>query len=181
MTVRFIETDADRVGELHKRATALSGEGRLSEAIDCLRMAQGIMRANTSAAFAVQQWLRLPLFLQQAGLFDEAMAEFERLIEEADGRALSEHAHLPDDIALCTAHSRRARIYDKMRLACKRQKRADLEAHYEKLAHDEQRKADAAQKKVLAWQKKKRTDWERAKNNPKAQEAFFVRYPERYR
>lgn len=179
--MRFIATEADRVGELHRRATALVNDGNLPDAIECLRQAQAIMRSNPGVVFTVQQWLRLPLFLQQAGCFDEAMAEFDRLIEEADARALSEHPHLPDDIALLMAHSRRARIYDKMRLACKRQKCADLEARYEKLVADEQRKAELAQKKILAWRERRRKDWDRAKGSPKAREAFFAKYPDRYR
>lgn len=181
MTMRVIETDVDRVSELHRRATAARDAGDLPGAIACLRQAQEICRANLYGCCTIEQWTRLPLFLQQAGMFEEAMAEFQRLIDEADARSLSEHPHFPDDIALLMAYSRRARIYDKMRIACKRAKRADLEARYAKLSQDEQRKAEVAQKKVTAWQKRKRAEWERAKVSQKAQDAFFAKYPERYR
>ena len=65
--------------------------------------------------------VRLPLFLQRAGRIDDALTEFERLIRETPLRV----AHFIPRASEreCIEHADLAVIYDKMRLALKREKR----------------------------------------------------------
>jgi tetratricopeptide (TPR) repeat protein len=170
------------VATLHKRATSLKDDGRIDEAVQCLKRAQHLMRTEASYSYPIEKWCRLPLFLQLAGHFDEAMQEFKRLIYEVDERLLKESRHLPDDIALLFRHAHLAVIYDKMKVACKREKRRDLAEKYLALSRQEWELHERAIKKVDAWHAKKSEDWERAlANGLKAREEFHRKYPQRYR
>ncbi len=98
-------TEAEqRIRELHKQATRYKGNN-WEKAITCLREAQQLM-PTVITEYPVSQYLRLPLFLQQAGRMKEAKKEFEKLLD----MEMFSHPHLV------------ATVYDKMRLAYQREK-----------------------------------------------------------
>ena len=119
----------EETAALNREATRLRDTGDIDAAIECLRKAAARMRAS-SMHHTIQTWLRLPLFLQQAGRYDEAMNEFQRLIDETPERNLR---YLPDDANYSggtPAQLRaRARRYDlkiiteKVELATRREER----------------------------------------------------------
>lgn len=113
--------------ELQREATRHKKAGDWDKAIECLKKARD--RADTGD-------LRLPVFLQQAGRFDEAMVEFERILSGVDARCARDYSHHPEFAQHGFTHHVRAQIYDKMRLACKRQKLPAEVAKYEALKEE---------------------------------------------
>lgn len=65
------------IRELGKKATQLK-KTDLNEAIACLEQMNRLLD-QVSTAYPIEPYLRLPLFLQQAGRMDEAEVLFERL------------------------------------------------------------------------------------------------------
>lgn len=127
----FSETD-QKIADLHREATRYKGSD-WDKAIGLLQEAAELMRKNNTNHL-MQQWLRLPLLLQQAGRFDEAMQEFERLLTEVRPKAERElGAYFDLKHIECRTHLDCSRIYDKMRLACKRQKLNDKAQEYQSL------------------------------------------------
>jgi tetratricopeptide (TPR) repeat protein len=127
----FSETE-QKIAELHREATHYKGSD-WDKSIACLQEAAQLMRQHHTSHL-MEQWLRLPLFLQQAGRFDEAMQEFEQLLSEAPAKAEKElAAYFGDAHIKCRIHLDYSRIYDKMRLACQRQKRVDDAKKYQEL------------------------------------------------
>ncbi len=93
------------IRKLGKEATALKKEN-LPAAIEKLRQAQAL-RPSVPTEYPIAEYLRLPLFLQQAGRMDEALTEFEKLLKQ-----FPRGDEWRD-------------IYDKMRLAYQREKAFD--------------------------------------------------------
>lgn len=127
-----IDPREEDIASLHRAATAMKDSGDVDKAIYALQKAQKLMR-ESSFSHTTESWLRLPLFLQQGGKFDEAMVEFDRLLDDTDARIADEFSHQPEFIQHGATHHVRATIYDKMRLACKRQKLSEYAAEYEVL------------------------------------------------
>ena len=124
-------TPQDReIAELNCEATRHKAAGNLEAAIACLRQAKEIAAAHRIPR-AVEPALRLPLFLQQGGYFDAAMVEFEHLLTQAETIAALGLEHLPPFFRLGYAQHVRGLIYDKMRVACKREKRTVEAVRYE--------------------------------------------------
>ena len=169
------------IGELHKKATALLSDGHVEQAIELLRQAHQLMRKEAFCGDAVDKWLRLPLVLQKAGRFDEAMREFEALLSDLYAIKLKQLPQYPDEIVMLLTHRIRAVIYDRMRLACKREKRLDLAQRYADLAEEELRKADEADKLVEAWEKERRAAFRKARSDRRLMDAFYKKYPQSYR
>ena len=133
---------------VHDRIAALSREATTHKDVNwdagvaCLQEAAHLMR--NSDYYDMDKMLRLPVFLQHAGHFKEAMQEFERLLAEAKPIAQKEMANtdLPTAARRHT-HLYYFRIYDKMRMVCKRQKLKDKAEEYRvlsekhKLVHEE--------------------------------------------
>lgn len=94
-----------RIWKLNKQATELKGVD-WDTAITCLAEAQK-MRPHVPTKYTIAEYLRLPVFLQQAGRMAEAEVEFKKLLSQFD-----------------RAHEIQA-IYDKMRMAYQREKRFD--------------------------------------------------------
>lgn len=113
---------------LNREATNAKKIKDWDRAIECLRLA--VARTGSVSS------LRLALFLQQAGRFDEAMMEFEMLLQDTKPRVEKELAHAGPYARRSAVASNLMRIYDKMRLACQRQKLPELAAQYGKL-HDQ--------------------------------------------
>lgn len=119
----------EEISALHREATRLKDVGDLDKAIAALQKAQNLMR-RSNVVNTTESWLRLPLFLQQGGRFDEAMVEFNRILAETDTRIANEFSHQPEFAQHGFTHHVRATIYDKMRAACKRQNLGDEAARY---------------------------------------------------
>lgn len=133
---------------VHDRIAALSREATTHKDVNwdagvaCLQEAAHLMR--NSDYYDMDKMLRLPVFLQHAGRFEEAMQEFERLLAEAKSIAQKEMANtdLPTAAKRHT-HLYYFHIYDKMHMVCKRQKLKDKAEEYRalsekhKLVHEE--------------------------------------------
>lgn len=124
------------IATLHRNATALKSEGDLDGAINLLLQAKTLANQNPISC-PIDSWLRLPLFLQQAGRFDEAMAEFNELLENPP---ITREKDSPLELLVLEmlTHADMCAIYDKMRLACDRENRFKESEQYEKLSkkHD---------------------------------------------
>lgn len=133
-----VTVERDEVlAELNRRATESKHAGDWGAAVALLQQAkarQGDMYEDT----------RLALFLQQAGRFDEAMAEFSWLLEQAHPQCEAEFPHQSTTVRRAAVASRRARIHDKIRLACQRETRLDMAD-----AHQALSKAFWAEQKAL--------------------------------
>lgn len=124
---------------VHDRIAALSREATTHKDVNwdagvtCLQEAAHLMR--NSDYYDMDKMLRLPVFMQHAGRFEEAMQEFERLLAEAKPIAQMEMANtdLPTAAKRHT-HLYYLRIYDKMRMVCKRQKLKDKAEEYRALS-----------------------------------------------
>ncbi len=126
------------MARLGREATDLKSSGDMDGAIQCLQEVKRLMIANPNGC-TVQQWLRLPLYLQQAGRFDEAMGEFqELLISPPVTRDLRATGHRLEsrDVLDMLLHSDFAAIYDKMRLACSREGLMEEAERYRRLADE---------------------------------------------
>lgn len=123
------------VATLHRQATELKNNGDLLGAIAALRQAKSQM-VKRPAGSTVESWLRLPLFLQHEGMFDEAMVEFEELL--ASPPVTRDAAHIDPRTLEMLTHAELCAIYDKMRLACDRENLFAKSSEYEKLSvkHD---------------------------------------------
>jgi tetratricopeptide (TPR) repeat protein len=107
-TTEGATTDADL---LLKQATAQKRAGGVEAAIRTLRVAYGQI-AKGSLAYSVDTFLRLPLYLQEAGRSQEAWSEFNKLI--VDG--------YPNQVAdLGVRAMDQGKVYDKMRLFLQRE------------------------------------------------------------
>ncbi len=120
------ETDA-----LLREATQWSDAKDWDRAIACLRQANARMKVSP-VSYPVQTWLRLPLYLQKAERFDEAMIEFTKLADETGGRIARAFPHQSKAKQQVFAKQELAVIQDKIRLAKERE--AKLQAKNKKPA-----------------------------------------------
>lgn len=75
----------DETADLMRRATAFGDAKQWDAAIECLFQANARM-GTSPVCYPVLSWLRLPLYLQKAGRYEEAMQEFDRLHAETPAR-----------------------------------------------------------------------------------------------
>lgn len=111
--------------QLERRATELKRAGDMPGAIECLRQAEsirGVLRSET----------RLAKYLQEAGLFDDAMFEIKQMIGQSHTWAEGNFWHKPRSVRRCQQASRLARLHDDAALLCKR------EGAHERCVHHEQ-------------------------------------------
>jgi tetratricopeptide (TPR) repeat protein len=123
----------ERIAALHREATQHK-ESNWAAAIACLQDASDLMRRHNSH-YVLDRWTRLPVFLQQAGRYEEAMQEFQRLLSEVKARVEkeAESVTLPS-YRRKLEHQNFEHIYDKMRMVCKREKLPDKALEYQTLA-----------------------------------------------
>ncbi|WP_320415841.1 hypothetical protein [Methylomonas montana] len=121
-----------RVATLQREAGKYKG-AKLPEAVTCLQEAAKLMRQHPSN-YPLDRWLRLPVVLQKAGLFDEAIEEFHRLLDEVEERVKNEAPRQRPAIRQKFAHLNYFQIYEKMSLVCKRKKLLEPAARYILLA-----------------------------------------------
>ena len=79
------DDDGEQASELHREATVLKKNGDLTGAIETLRLAKWHLM-KSSVGFPNDTWCRLAKVLQQAGYYDEAMAEFDFLMSDLERR-----------------------------------------------------------------------------------------------
>lgn len=153
-----IETRRDEeTAALMREATAAKNVGDWPRAIDCLQRA----KMRMGSGHTIDAWLRLPVFLQQAGRFSEAMTEFAWLIERVNARdprlIFNGGPYLVQrQVATCLAH-----IYDKMRLACKREKLPEQAERYASMKDEQDDLADKLERQVEKERKSERAAYER--------------------
>lgn len=109
-----IERNTSSAGEkastLLKEATVLKKEGKITQAIEKLRQAY-VQISKTDTDYGIEVFLRLPLYLQEAGKKDEAWREFNYLLTSGYQNMFK---------ATWSWHLMESKIYDKMRLVLQR-------------------------------------------------------------
>ena len=113
------------IGDLMKQATAHKRAGNWEEALRCSREAHNAMLASATGGFTVESWTKYPLYLQQAGRYEDAMAVFREILDAAEEIMAKELPSQPKFIQRGYAHNVRRVVFDKMRVAAQREKRAD--------------------------------------------------------
>lgn len=107
---------------LMREATAHKEEGQWDAAINKLRKAYATL-GDDIINYPIETALRLPLYLQQAGRYEEAQQEFQLLLASVDQRAAIAFSHHPKKVQREFAQVDREKILDKMRLAEKREQK----------------------------------------------------------
>lgn len=123
-----------RIFELDKTATALKKKGDMEGAIKCLAESFEIRKQHGGTE--PEGWTKYPLYLQQAGHFDEAVRTFSWLIENAEEitQMAPDMADQPPFVMQWQTQMFLAKVHDKARLSCQRQSQTEGAA-----SHDEQR------------------------------------------
>jgi tetratricopeptide (TPR) repeat protein len=111
--------------KLLKEATSAKKSGNLDEAVSLLRKAYKAISKN-DLDYGVKTFLRLPLFLQEAGKAEEAWDEFHRLLTKGYPNQSEDSQLIP------MSHSE---IYDKMRLFLQREGRNNEATKYGIFSH----------------------------------------------
>jgi tetratricopeptide (TPR) repeat protein len=76
----------DKVAELLRQATAFKEKKEWDAALDVLTEAKKLMLVSP-VSYPAETWCKYPLYLQQAGRFEEAMSEFQFLLDDLEHRA----------------------------------------------------------------------------------------------
>ena len=114
------QTETISAADLLKMATEKRDAGNIFAAIDLLRKAYAEI-GNDFVSYPVSTFLRLPLYLQQAGHNEEAWREFNLLLTRGFQKQFKNPELLPME---------HYQIYDKMRLFLQREKKFDLAVHF---------------------------------------------------
>lgn len=146
----------DDISRLHREATVHKESKEWSKAVACLQQANELM-IQSSVSYGTERWLRLPTFLQQAGDMHEAGAVFQWLMTDLERRVNKEFGHASSNVQAVFKHSSAALIYDKWRLAWKREKRADKADFYAGLVAEQQELENHYREKVEQERKLKST------------------------
>lgn len=112
-------------GELMKRATAFKRQGNWEDALRCCREAHVMAMSSPNGGLSEEAWTKYPLYLQQAGRYDEAMRVFRQVVDASDAIIARDLGDQPAFIQRGYAHNLRLIVFDKMRVAAKREKRHD--------------------------------------------------------
>ncbi|WP_295451972.1 hypothetical protein [uncultured Thiodictyon sp.] len=136
---------------LDREATAAKKAKDWDRAITCLRKVNA-RRGEPSS-------VRLALYLQQAGRFDESMREFRGLVEAVEPTVNRSLAHATPNGRRASKATHLMQIYDKMALACRREKRVEDAARFAALANEQQAIRAEVSPLVKAERKKKIAEW----------------------
>lgn len=109
----------ERIRRLSLQATELK-DSDINAAIACLVEAQALAE-ESDIDYPPAWWLRLPLFLQRAGRMAEAQSEFDRQLRAVPANVSKHFSHVPKEKHEWLAAGTYATIYDKLRLAWKRE------------------------------------------------------------
>ena len=113
--------------ELLSAATAAKKDGNLEAAISLLKKAYESIAA-TDDSYRVETFLRLPLYLQEAGRKDEAWNEFQKIL--TNGYPNQSGLEYPELVPMANSA-----IYDKMRLFLQREGRNGEAVKYGLFSH----------------------------------------------
>ncbi|WP_310613045.1 hypothetical protein [Limnohabitans sp.] len=75
----------DQISALMRESTTLKDEKRMHAAVACLYKAKTLM-LESPFVYTAEKWCKLPLYLQQAGMFSESMHEFQFLLDDLPRR-----------------------------------------------------------------------------------------------
>lgn len=115
-----ISAQGKEASALLRKATEYKDKGKIKDAINTLRKAY-VEISKTTIDYPIETFLRLPLYLQSAGLKNEAWDEFNRLLKEGYPNQNKSKEIVP---------MVESTIYDKMRLFLHRQKEYDKAISY---------------------------------------------------
>lgn len=135
----------EEIAKLNREATVNKGID-WSIAISNLQEAKALMLKRSPCSWPFKQWLRLPLFLQQANRFDEALVEFDWLlnsfintyIECASRQLKRKDIHFKE----YWLHLYRYYIYDKICLSYKREGLKNEAVKFREKAKQEEKLSD---------------------------------------
>lgn len=133
VSVREKTASEERSRELLRDATQKKDEKNLDGAIASLREAYKLM-AQSTISYPIETFLRLPLYLQQAGRYAESIQEFERLLSNTPAQIARAFSHVSEEKRIGFVAVERATIFDKMRLAAQREKQFVIAAYYQVLS-----------------------------------------------
>lgn len=133
VTARRNTKSEEKSSNLLKEATEKKYDSDLDGAIVCLREAYGLM-SKDKTIYPIDTYLRLPLYLQQAGRYAEAISEFEKLISNTPAIVAEEFSHAPKHTQDSLVAMRYADIFDKIRLSLYREKHFTHAAYYKLLS-----------------------------------------------
>lgn len=111
MTYPSVSPELVKADRLLEEATTKKKSGDINGAIQALRDSYKILNEN-SMLYSIQTYLRLPLYLQEAGKSDEAWSEFNQLVTWVNTKPRYSPEVTPMDLSI---------IWDKMRLHLQRQ------------------------------------------------------------
>ena len=94
---------------LLRESTVLKDAGQWIQAVVTLYQAKDLMLVSP-VGYPVETWCKLPLYLQQAGMFAESMAEFQFLLDDLPRRARQE-ARLDEPYTGPIASASNERLY----------------------------------------------------------------------
>jgi hypothetical protein len=133
VTVREGTASEEKSSELLKQATQMKNLKDLNGAITCLREAYKLM-AQSNISYPIETYLRLPLYLQQAGHYTECIVEFEKLLSNSPAKIAKEFSHISKQEQNGLSAMDISTIYDKMRLASQREKQFTYAVYYQILS-----------------------------------------------
>lgn len=121
--VLFERTPAEEHIRLLNIAATEHKKADIGQSIAYLRRSRALAAAIGAWSYPTEWYLRLPLFLQQAGRMSEALTEFQWLLTHFD--CFKSGYSQADELEIEHArHCYLATIYDKLRVAWKREKNA---------------------------------------------------------
>ena len=120
MASSSVSPELVEVDKLLKEATIKKKSGDINGAIKALRDSYKILNEN-SMLYSIQTYLRLPLYLQEAGKSDEAWSEFNQLIMWANTKPRYSPEVTPMDLSI---------IWGKMRLHLQREGKNDYAVQF---------------------------------------------------
>lgn len=123
----------EKTDELHRMATQYHDKKEFNMSVDILKQAKERMFVS-KVNYGIESWIRLPKNLQKAGNFNEALLEFDFLINDIDRRHIQYSAHLGKHDHNKMKNYDLSVIYAAMALVCKWEGMVDKKLEYEKLS-----------------------------------------------
>lgn len=80
----FVSDEA--IAALLRESTAFKEAGDMGAAVASLQAAKALM-LQSSTVYPAETWCKLPLYLQQAGLYEDALVELQFLLDDLPRRA----------------------------------------------------------------------------------------------
>lgn len=141
-------TAIDKEISLLEREATTFAKQNWGKAIECLQKVK-LLRDSESFIPAFKSYLRLPEYLQRAGRIDEALIEFEDLIEKTQNHKfifIQKSSYYTDELyqSICKQHEivQLAAIYESMSKTYKREKDIEKSQYYANLQENYVNKAE---------------------------------------